>query len=57
MDNGIEFVYAFAGTNLTNGKDWINNIKQLFGKICEIATAISNARKFSEQIEGNDFTN
>jgi len=52
-DSGVEFVYAFAGTN--DLKDVGHDISQAFGSSDQYATAIKNSRTIDQALEGNDY--
>jgi len=52
-DCGVEFVYAFAGTN--DLKDVGHDISQAFGSSDQYATAIANSRSIEQAIDGNDY--
>jgi|GEM_PF-145211 len=51
-----EYVYATAGTDITSGKDWLNNIGQIVGQSKQYALSIRNADKISEDLGGKELT-
>ncbi len=51
IDGKTEFVYAFAGTNMTSGKDWVNNAEQTVGISEQYATAIENSNIINESLD------
>ena len=49
----LEYVYAFAGTDGFDLKDWKNNFQQLIGTSRQYIIAMKNADHLSKQIEGD----
>ncbi len=52
VEGVTEYAYAYAGTDFTSGKDWGNNILQIFGKSDQYSIAIHNAVALSENLSG-----
>jgi len=46
------YAYCFAGTELTSGHDWANNIYQTMGLSFDYAKAVKNAKLLSEGLQG-----
>ena len=51
-----QYVYAFAGTNISSIKDWLNNITQVVGFSKQYDIAINNARYLDRYIGSSSLT-
>ena len=51
-----EYAYAFAGTDITSGKDWRNNLQQIYGNSRQYRLAIQNAVNLKKDLQGAELT-
>ena len=56
VDGVTEYVYATAGTQLTDYKDWLEDITQLFGKTNQYSESINIAEQLSEELSSFELT-
>ena len=56
VDGVTEYVYATAGTQLTDYKDWLEDITQLFGKTSQYNESIDIAGQLSKQLSDSELT-
>jgi len=56
VDGVTEYVYATAGTQFTDYKDWLEDITQLFGKTNQYSESIDIAGQLSKELSSFELT-